>query len=450
MHAEASPMFSEKNLAIEAEGLGKCYRLYDKPSQRLRQALPWQRRRLYREYWALRDVSLTLPQGQTLGVIGRNGSGKSTLLQLICGTLTPSEGHVRVNGRIGALLELGSGFNPEFTGIENVRLNAAVLGLKGSDVDRKMEGILAFADIGDFVSQPVKNYSSGMVIRLAFAVQAYIDPAVLIVDEALAVGDELFQKKCFSRLKELKENGASIILVSHSCTQINQHCDRVIMLNKGCIAMEGESQLVTNVYQQLLNEPEEKWRSILSRQYISESSWAVTGGLKSEVGMLEENQTKRTIASARLNDSLISVSKIEYKSKGAKIDSIIMTTPDGIEINTVPHRQAFCIKIKLSAIKDFKRLRIGCFIANKEGTRVTGQAYPRQRENGLEMQSGNEETHEFRFRGGLWPGIYFVGAGLTEVGINGRFIHRIVDALAIQVVGKEDILTIGDTDMSLE
>ena len=225
-------MSSEKNIAIKASGLSKCYRLYAKPSHRLKQVLPWQREQLYQEFWALHDVSFSLPKGQTLGVIGRNGSGKSTMLQLICGTLAPTDGTVTVNGRIGALLELGSGFNPEFTGLENVRLNAAVLGLKRREIEAKLDDVLAFADIGDFIDQPVKLYSSGMVVRLAFAVQAHIDPSILIVDEALAVGDELFQKKCFARLENLKKQGTSILLVSHSCSQINQHCDQVLLLKQ--------------------------------------------------------------------------------------------------------------------------------------------------------------------------------------------------------------------------
>ena len=236
--------------AIEANGLSKCYRIYNHPRDRLLQAV-WGRDRrgrpkqFFREFWALQEVSFSLGRGQTLGVVGRNGSGKSTLLQLLCGTLQPSTGEVRMQGRIGALLELGSGFNPEFSGLENVFLNASLLGLSRAETEARLDRILAFADIGDFIHQLVKTYSSGMAVRLAFAVQAHIDPDVLVVDEALAVGDELFQKKCYSHLERLKECGTSVLLVTHSCPQIIQHCDQALLLHKGKARMLGEPARIT-------------------------------------------------------------------------------------------------------------------------------------------------------------------------------------------------------------
>ena len=188
-----------------------------------------------------------------MGVVGRNGSGKSTLLQLLCGTLTPTSGTVAIEGRVAALLELGSGFNPEFTGLENIYLNAALLGLSRDETDANLDAILAFADIGDFVHQPVKTYSSGMALRLAFAVQANIQPDVLVVDEALAVGDEFFQRKCFKHLEKLKENGTSILLVTHNCGQILQHCDQAMLLHKGQLEFLGRPKSITTIYQRLIN-----------------------------------------------------------------------------------------------------------------------------------------------------------------------------------------------------
>ncbi len=244
-------------LVIDARNVGKCYHVYDRPSHRLLQGLARGRKRYYREFWALRGVGLQVHRGQTVGIVGRNGSGKSTLLQMLAGTLTPTEGDIRVDGRIAALLELGSGFNPDFTGRENVFLNGAILGLERSEVEARLDDILAFADIGEFVDQPIRNYSSGMVVRLAFAVQAQVQPQLLIVDEALAVGDARFQAKCFARLKQLKADGVSILLVSHSADQIVQHCDHALLLDGGRLVHEGKPKHVVNRYYDLLFGKEE-------------------------------------------------------------------------------------------------------------------------------------------------------------------------------------------------
>ena len=239
-------------IVIDAQGLGKCYHIYDRPSHRLLQGVMRGRKRYFREFWALRGVDLQVRRGRTVGIVGRNGSGKSTLLQMLAGTLTPTEGHIRVQGRIAALLELGSGFNQDFTGRENVYLNASILGLTKSEIDARLESILDFADIGDFIDQPIRNYSSGMVVRLAFAVQAQVQPRILIVDEALAVGDARFQAKCFARLRQLKEEGVSILLVSHSADQIVQHCDDAILLDGGRTLHAGKPKDVVNRYYDLL------------------------------------------------------------------------------------------------------------------------------------------------------------------------------------------------------
>ena len=243
---------SRDDLAIDVRGLGKCYHIYERPSHRLMQGLMRGRKRYFREFWALRGVDLQVRRGQTVGIVGRNGSGKSTLLQMLAGTLSPSEGSVQVRGRVAALLELGSGFNPDFTGRENVYLNASILGLARSEVDACLDDILAFADIGEFLDQPIRNYSSGMVVRLAFAVQAQVRPQVLIVDEALAVGDAKFQAKCFARLKQLKQDGVAILLVTHSTDQVVQHCDHALLLDGGHPVCAGKPRDVVNRYLDLL------------------------------------------------------------------------------------------------------------------------------------------------------------------------------------------------------
>lgn len=232
------------DVAIRVRGISKCYPIYDKPRDRLKQFLLPRLQRFagrqpgqyHREFWALRDVSFDIGCGETVGIIGRNGAGKSTLLQIICGTLTPTNGAVETRGRIAALLELGAGFNPEFTGAENVFLNAALLGLSRDQAEAKFDSIAAFADIGDFLEQPVKTYSSGMYVRLAFAVQACVDPEILVVDEALSVGDIGFQYKCFRRMEELRDRGVTILMVTHSTGSILQYADRCIVLDGGRVS----------------------------------------------------------------------------------------------------------------------------------------------------------------------------------------------------------------------
>lgn len=235
---------------IQAQGLSKTYRLYDRPHHRLLQSLAGERRRYYREFSALHNVNFELQRGETLGIIGANGAGKSTLLQLLCGTLEPSAGHVQVHGRIAALLELGAGFNPEFTGRENLTINAAILGLTPSQIDERTEDIIAFADIGDFIDRPVKTYSSGMYVRLAFSVAVHVDPQILIVDEALAVGDALFQFKCMGRMRRMLDDGVSLLFTSHDISAIKALCQRTLWLEKGQARMLEATPEVTRAYDQ--------------------------------------------------------------------------------------------------------------------------------------------------------------------------------------------------------
>lgn len=235
---------------IRAEGLSKTYRLYDQPHHRLLQSLAGSRRKYYREFDALRDVNFELQAGQTMGVIGANGAGKSTLLQLLCGTLEPTLGRVQVQGRISALLELGAGFNPEFTGRENLVINAAILGLSPSQIQERAEDIIAFADIGEFIDRPVKTYSSGMYVRLAFAVAVHADPQILIVDEALAVGDALFQFKCMSRMRRMLDDGVALLFTSHDISAIKALCQRTLWLERGRVRMLGGTPEVTRAYDQ--------------------------------------------------------------------------------------------------------------------------------------------------------------------------------------------------------
>lgn len=247
---------SSSDVAIRVQNLSKCYQIYDTPGDRLKQFVVPRLRSLmgqvqkpyFTEFWALKDVSFEVKKGETLGVIGRNGAGKSTLLQILCGTLTPSSGSVEINGRVAALLELGAGFNPEFTGKENVYMNASVLGLCKDEIDTRFNSIVAFADIGEFINQPVKTYSSGMFVRLAFAVAIHVEPNILIVDEALSVGDLAFQNKCVLKIRELRDKGTTLLFVTHDLSTLQLICDRVAWLNCGQMVMMGDPVTVSQEY----------------------------------------------------------------------------------------------------------------------------------------------------------------------------------------------------------
>lgn len=241
------------SVAIQAQHLGKAFQLYERPIDRLKQMLMRGRRRYYKEFAALHDVNFELQKGEVLGLVGRNGAGKSTLLQLICGTLNPTEGSVTVQGRVAALLELGAGFNPEFSGRENIYLNASILGLSKSEIDERYDAIVDFSGIADFIHQPVKTYSSGMYVRLAFSIATSVDPDILVIDEALSVGDGAFARKSFDRIMRLKEKGATILFCSHSIYQIEALCTRALWLDKGIVQLMGDPSTVVARYQNFLD-----------------------------------------------------------------------------------------------------------------------------------------------------------------------------------------------------
>ena len=407
-------------LALRVEGLSKCFHIYSSPRQRLLQAIWGKRKRYYREFWALDQVSFELPRGETLGVVGRNGSGKSTLLQLVCGTLTASTGSISRVGRVGALLELGSGFNPEFTGLENVYLNAALLGLSTAAIEQQLDAILAFADIGEFIHQPIKSYSSGMVVRLAFAVQAHINPDILVVDEALAVGDELFQRKCYRRLEELKERGCSTLLVTHNCQLINQHCDRALLLHQGRLRLSGAPQRVTAMYQQLAGADDEEWDQILE-------------GSTSTRPLLGKPPTA-----------------LSYQAHGAAITSVALERWDGLATDQISFDEGFRIRFSYQAEQNLEGIQCGCHIADPSGRRYTGQVHPSNPQGLKTVAAGDSWEIIFSFRSGLLPGVYFVGGGIWGCEYSQTYIHRVVDWLAFRIVASDGVPRVGTCDLTAE
>lgn len=278
------------DFSIKVENLSKCYHIYDKPRDRLMQMLARGKKQFFREFWALRDVSFSVGRGETVGIIGRNGSGKSTLLQMICGTVSPTSGVVNTRGRVAALLELGAGFNTEFTGRENVFLNAAILGVQQEEMEARMEKVLAFSELGDFLDQPVKTYSSGMYSRLAFSIAIHVDPEILIVDEALAVGDARFVAKCMRRIKDIQDKGATILFVSHDVGSVRTLCERAIWLDKGHMVEQGNVFPVTGQYMEFMFKDEETEEDALREEIAEGASVSATPTESASAAIIEESQ----------------------------------------------------------------------------------------------------------------------------------------------------------------
>lgn len=451
---------------IRAEGVGKCYRIYPDPSDRLKQKfLPHVQKLLgrsinqyFREFWALKNVSLEVHRGETVGIIGRNGSGKSTLLQMICGTLEPSEGHIETRGRIAALLELGAGFNPEFTGRENVLLNATVLGLKPSEIQRKFPEIEAFADIGQFIDQPVKHYSSGMFARLAFAVAISVDPEILIVDEALAVGDEPFQRKCFARIEEIKRNGGSILLVSHSAANIVALCDRAVLLDRGERLFTGAAKIAVNWYKKIFNASPDTVEDIraelrrLDQQGIGGLDMpANTEPMQRHVEPTEiiSSQASSANAASSYDPNLVSKSCLIYENNGASITNPRIETLDGEKVNELVRGERYRVCYDVLIEKPHPSLYFRCMIKTVSGIELGGGHYPRLKSDGYGAEAGECVRLSFEFNCQLNVGTYFINCGVSD---NTYTLHRILDALAFRVLASEDNFSFGviDFDVSSE
>lgn len=443
-------------IAIHVHRLEKRYRLYGSPADRLIESLWTTSKQRHEEIWALRPLSFQIRKGETVGIVGRNGSGKSTLLQMICGTLQPSGGSVQVDGRIGALLELGSGFNPEFTGLENIYLNGSILGLSQQEISLKLDAILKFADIGSFVERPVRTYSSGMAVRLAFAVQACIDPDVLVIDEALAVGDETFQKKCFNRLGELKEQGTSILFVTHSCPSIVQHCDRALLLDQGQARWLGRPDVTTTLYQRLNNSRERSWNPALidlgqkltrsRRQDTSSKEPSFSDDTEADHS---RQTTQPAVAEAFLDPALKPETTQNYPDQGIRIENITILGPNDQAVNTLPIHTAFSLVFDYYSELALSDLRLACHIANPSGTRITGQAYPSIHGHLASTSAGQSFSVRFQFIGGLLPGLYFIGGGVTSQH-SSTFLHRVIDMKALRIVETRDRQSFGLCDLLAE
>lgn len=419
MYCNVESIMSE--FAIQVKHLDKMYKLYNKPSDRLKEALGF--KVPVREHYALRDVSFEVKRGETVGIIGTNGSGKSTILKIITGVLNPTGGEVVVDGRISALLELGAGFNMEYTGIENVYLNGTMMGFSREEIDARLQDILDFADIGDFVHQPVKAYSSGMFVRLAFAVAINIDPEILIVDEALSVGDVFFQAKCYRKFEEFKKMGRTILFVSHDLSSIARYCDRVVLLNKGVKLEEGSPKQMVDMYKQLLvgQDP--------AKQQIQEE--------KPKESWSEEFQ--------------VNPNMLEYGSKLAEITDFAVIDDKGRSTNTIEKGSTFQIRMKVVFHEAIQEPIMAYTFKDIKGTEITGTNTMFEKMHIEHSDESDTCTVTFTQKMFLQGGEYLLAFGCTGYR-DGEFtvFHRLYDACNITVVSEQNTVGFYDMDSKVE
>ena len=415
---------------IQVKDLTKMYKLYDKPSDRLKEALGLTRKKLYKEHYALHDVNFDIYEGECVGIIGTNGSGKSTILKIITGVLTPTEGEVKVDGRISALLELGAGFNMEYSGLENVYLNGTMIGFSKEEIDARLDDILEFADIGDFIHQPVKTYSSGMFVRLAFAVAINIDPEILVVDEALSVGDVFFQAKCYHKFEEFKKQGKTILFVSHDLSSVSKYCDRVILLNKGVKMDEGSPKQMVDLYKQLL----------VGQNPVKQAEGAGTGAKGTANTGTEEE--KEQAGNFQANPNML-----EYGNRMAEIIDFEVLDDKGLRSNTIEKGSTFQIRMKVRFNEDIQEPIMAYTFKNIKGTEITGTNTMFEKAQIEKSGEGDICTATFTQEMNLQGGEYLLSFGCTGYK-DGDFtvFHRLYDACNITVVSSKN--TVGFYDMN--
>ena len=431
----------KKDVAIEVKNLSKVYKLYEKPMDRVKDSFGLAGDKVFKKHIALNDVNLTVKKGETVGIIGTNGSGKSTILKIITGVLTPTSGEVNVDGHISALLELGAGFNMEYNGIDNIYLNGMMIGFSEEEIEKKMDAILEFADIGDYVYQPVKTYSSGMFVRLAFAVAINIDPEILIVDEALSVGDVFFQAKCYHKFEEFKEQGKTILFVSHDLSSISKYCDRAVLLNKGVLLGEGTPKKMIDIYKQ-----------VLVGQYPLPSSDTSNLLDDADIRKAAEEADKKADAKAsnkkdeKPKDASLNPDALEYGDGSATITNYYVTDSKGIRSASIIKGTEFTIHMEVEFNEDIAAPIFAFTFKNILGIEITGTNSMVEKAFLEPVKKGDKKEITFTQKMSLQGGEYLLSFGVTGFEQNYFTVyHRLYDVLNITVVSDKN--TVGYYDM---
>ncbi len=407
-------------IAISVNGVSKRYEMYSQPRDRLLQILSFGRCQYFKEFWALRDISFSVQKGETIGILGRNGSGKSTLLQIIAGTLAPTSGEVRTSGVMAALLELGSGFNPEFTGRENIYLNGSILGFSKEEMDGRFDEIAGFADIGDHLDQPIKTYSSGMAVRLAFAVQACVSPQVLIVDEALSVGDEKFQRKCFDYIERLREDGCSILLVTHSTATVEKFCQRGVLLHKGEIHGIGPAKEIVDQYHALLYSDEKAYLRYLNTKKT-----------------IEDLQDAPSHAHIEAHSSKLPASENTPETTGIRAVIVGWDVVDSHGKLSEQFQTGESIKVRflVDVLSQVDELQAGILIRTVEGVSAFGTSTLYHQKNYINAAQGSRLRFEFEIKAELCAGSYFITLAIADAISHGDMLYldRKTDVIVIKI-----------------
>ncbi len=418
-----------RELAIHVEGLNKIYKLYNRNRDRLLESLGLTKKPRSTQHYALRDVDLDIYRGETVGIIGTNGSGKSTILKIITGVLHESSGTVQVNGRISALLELGAGFNMEYNGIENIYLNGTMIGFSEKEIDEKLQDILEFADIGDYVYQPVKTYSSGMFVRLAFAVAINIDPEILIVDEALSVGDVFFQAKCYRKFEEFKKKGKTILFVSHDLSAISKYCDRAVLLNRGVKLGEGTPKEMIDAYKQVL----------VGQYELPQPAEGVPD-------LTADPEVRKALGRRESEQKGGNPETLEYGTGQAQIADFFVTDAKGVLTTAILKGDEFSVHMRVKILEDLPAPIFALSIKNVKGVEITGTNTMFEKSFLDGVRAGQDKEIVFTQKMRLQGGEYLISLGVT--GYEGdTFVvyHRLYDVMSLTVVSDKD--TVGYFDM---
>ena len=437
--------------AIRVCDVSKMYKLYSRNRDRIVDAFGLSKTPRYREHYALHGLSFDVKRGETVGIIGTNGAGKSTILKIITGVLNATSGDVEIDGRISALLELGAGFNQEYTGIENVYLNGTMMGFTREEIDKKMDDILSFADIGDFVYQPVKTYSSGMFLRLAFAVAINIDPEILIVDDALSVGDVFFQNKCYKKFDDFKKLGKTILFVSHDLGSISKYCDRVVLLDHGKKLSEGSPKDMINIYKKLMTGTAvEDALATVGENDVDDIVNASKSSSKSKVEDVPREPVSITDNSGIpwKNNFAINPDLNEYGNKQAEIVDFAVVDDDGLLTNSIVKNAYFTIKSKIHFNEDVKNPIFTYTFRNVKGVDITGTNTMYEKEYVELAKAGEEYVASFTQKMNLQGGEYLLSISCTGYDDKGELVayHRLYDLLNITVVSDKN--TVGFYDMN--